>query len=121
MTLPSQIVPGQLAAAILGRCQVRFCYAPDHPAPGRRVVSPHAVYRTAAGVVRLSGVQVAGPTSQGPAGLPGWRTFDLTLVSGIEALPGRFQVSPEFRPDSPAYRDIVIDCLRGWARAGDSN
>jgi hypothetical protein len=61
------------------------------------------------------------PARPDPGVPPGWCTFDLSLVSGIEALPGRFQVSPEFRPDSPAYRDIIIDCLRGWARAGDSS
>ena len=117
MTGPAEIVPSGLAAAVIGRRQVRFSYARDARSAGPRVVSPHAIFRTAAGVVRLQGVQVAGPTSQGQADLPGWRTFDLSLMSGIETLPGRFEVAPEFRPDSPAYRRMIVDCVRGWAGA----
>ncbi len=116
MTSPGEIVPGGLAKAITGRHEVRFSYARDAPSAGPRVIRPHAMYRTAAGVVRLQGVQVAGPTSQGQADLPGWRTFDLSLMSGIETLPGRFPVAPQFRPDSPAYRRMIVDCVRGWAR-----
>lgn len=62
----------------------------------------------------MQGVQLAGPTSHGPADLPGWRTFDLGLMSGIEVLPERFEVAPEFQPRSPAYRRMIIDCTRGW-------
>ena len=117
MTSPGEIVPAELAAAVIGRRQVRFSYARDAPSAGPRVISPHAIYRTAAGVIRLQGVQVAGPTSQGQAGLPGWRTFDLSLMSGMQTLPRRFTVAPEFRPDSPAYRQMIVDCVRGWAGA----
>ena len=115
MTSPGETVPAGLAAAVISRRQVRFCYARDAASAGPRVVSPHAIYRTAAGAVRLQGVQVAGPTSQGQADLPGWRTFDLSLMSGIETLPGRFTAAPEFRPGSPAYRHMIVDCVRGWA------
>ena len=117
MTSRGESVPAELAAAVIGRRQVSFCYAQDVPSAGPRVISPHAIYRTAAGLVRLQGVQVAGPTSQGQADLPGWRTFGLSLMSGIETLPGRFEVAPEFRPDSPAYRQMIVDCVRGWAGA----
>lgn len=116
MTSGQHLVPAELAAAVLERRQVRFCYAKDQPAGEPRTVSPHAVYRTLAGKVCLQGVQVAGPSSHGPAALPGWRTFELDLMSRIEALPERFPVAPEFRPASPVYRHMIIDCLRGWSK-----
>ncbi len=118
MTRTAEAVPAELAAAVIGRRQVAFSYARDAPSAGPRVVSPHAIYLTAAGLLRLQGVQVAGPTSHGQADLPAWRTFDLSLMSGLEALPGRFRVAPQFRPDSPAYRRMIVDCVRGWAAAG---
>lgn len=117
MTRAGEAVPPELAAAVIGRRQVAFSYARDVPAAGPRVVSPHAVYRTAAGLLRLQGVQVAGPTSHGQADLPAWRTFDLSLMSGLEILPGRFRVAQQFRPDSPSYQQMIVDCVRGWAAA----
>ena len=120
MTPPGETVPAELTAAVIGRHQVRFWYARDVASAGPRVASPHAVYLTAAGVVCVQGVQVAGPTSQGQADLPGWRTFGLSLMSRIEILPDRFEVAPDFRPGSPAYHRMIVDCLRGWAGAGGS-
>jgi hypothetical protein len=111
-------VPPDLAAAVLGRRRVSFRYAPDPRAAGQRVVSPHAVYRTLTGKLCLQGVQVAGPTSHGAASLPGWRTFEVRLMSGVRELSDEFEVAAEFRPDSPAYRRMIVDCLRGWVRAG---
>lgn len=118
VTRTRQPVPAELAAAILGRRRVSFTYARDARTAGPRVVSPHAVYRTLTGKVCVQGIQVAGPTSHGGASLPGWRTFELRMMSGVRELPDAFEVAAEFRPDSPVYRRMIIDCLRGWARAG---
>ncbi len=108
-------VPGALAAAILERHLVSFCYRGDPAAAGPRIVSPHAVYRAFSGKVCLQGVQLAGPTRGGQAALPGWRTFDLSRTSEFELLATAFEVAPEFEPDNELYRRMIIDCVRGWA------
>jgi WYL domain len=118
VTRTRQPVPAELAAALLGRHRVSFTYARDPRVAGPRVVSPHAVYRTRTGKICLQGVQVAGHTSHGAGSLPDWRTFELGLMSGVRKLSEPFEVSEEFHPGSPAYRRMIIDCLRGWINAG---
>lgn len=114
MATAREMVPSQLVTAILGRHQVRLRYAGDPRAPAPRVINPHAVYESSSGQLYLQGVQVAGPSSHGEDSLPSWRTFALGLIARAEVLPTGFEVAPDFRPGSPLYHRMIIDCLRGW-------
>lgn len=107
-------VPAELAAAILARRQLRFRYLKDPGSAAPRVVSPHAVSEPVTGHIRLHGVQVAGPSSHEPARLPGWRTFDVGLMTDVEVLTSGFDVAPDYQPESPLYGRMLIDCLHGW-------
>jgi hypothetical protein len=110
-------VPAELVTAILGHRQVQLLYPRDPRPPAPRVVNPHAVYESSSGQLYLQGVQVAGPSSHGEDSLPGWRTFTVGLIAGAEVLPTGFEVAPDFRPGSPLYHRMIIDCLRGWRPA----
>lgn len=114
MASERDVVPAGLAAAILQRRQLRFCYRKDPGASAPRVVNPHVVSESAAGHVRLHGVQVAGPSSHEPTRLPGWRTFDVALMTDVEVLATGFRVAGDYQPGSPIYDRMLIDCLHGW-------
>jgi hypothetical protein len=75
-----------------------------------RVVQPHALYRTSGGRLLLDAYQVAGESSSGD--LPGWREFDLALVSDIEPLADGFDVAPGFDPGALKYRRGVVAMVR---------
>jgi hypothetical protein len=115
-------VPDELVDAILGCHPVKFSYTRQALTSGLRVVRPHALYESAPGTISLSGVQVSGPTSHAsPAsgGLPGWRLFDVAMIADIEVQPGVFRPDRGFRPQSPRFGRLLLDCLHGWAhRAG---
>lgn len=117
MAAAREMVPSELVTAILGHRQVRLRYPGDPRTSAPRVVNPHAVYESSAGQLYLLGVQIGGPSSHGEDSLPGWRTFALGLIGGAEVLPTRFEVAPDFRPGSPLYHRMIIDCLRGWRPA----
>lgn len=72
----------------------------------RRVLHPHAVYRTSAGVLRLEGVQVGGATSSGS--LPGWRELELMRVADVRVLDTEFEPSGDFNLAAPRYRHGLI-------------
>ena len=92
---------GDLIEAVQARRAVELVYG-----GGARVVHPHAVYRTAAGNLRLDALQVSGATSSGP--LPGWRDFNLMKIAGLRVLETTFEVSPEFNLAAERYRHGLL-------------
>ena len=70
-----------------------------------RVIHPHALYRTAAGNLRLEAVQVSGATS---GELPGWRDFELMRIVNIRVLPAVFEPAADFNPRSPRYEHGLL-------------
>ena len=75
-----------------------------------RVVHPHALYRASGGRLFLDAYQVAGESSSGD--LPGWREFDLALVSDVEPLGHAFEVAPGFDPGALKYRRGLVAIVR---------
>jgi hypothetical protein len=110
-------VPDELVDAILGRHPVKFSYTRRPLTSAPRVVRPHALYESSPGTISLSGVQVSGPTSHSPASgkRPGWRLFDIGMIADLEVQPGRFEPDPGFRPRSPRFGRLIVDCRHGWA------
>jgi hypothetical protein len=93
---------GDLVEAVRAHRVVELRYR----AQGTRVVHPHAVYRTAAGGLRLDGVQVSGVTSSGS--LPGWRDFELMKIADVLVLGAEFDPAPDFDRAAPKYRHGLI-------------
>jgi hypothetical protein len=92
---------GDLIEAVRARRVVELVYG-----DGVRVVHPHAVYRTAAGNLRLDALQVSGVTSSGS--LPGWRDFNLMKIADVRVLETTFDVSPEFNLAAERYRHGLL-------------
>jgi hypothetical protein len=110
-----RIVPDELVNAILSRHPVKFRYTKDMRTSAPRIVRPHALYESSPEKISLQGVQVAGPTSHGRMDLPGWRMFDISMIADVEILPEVFTPDKSFRPRSPFFRHLIVDCLHGWA------
>jgi hypothetical protein len=111
-------VPDELVDAILGCHPVTFSYTRQALTSAPRVVRPHALYESSPGTISVSGVQMSGPTSQAGAAsgnLPGWRLFDVAMIADLEVQPGVFQPDRGFRPRSPRFGRLIVDCLDGWA------
>jgi hypothetical protein len=111
-------VPDELVDAILGRHPVKFSYTRQALTSAPRVVRPHALYESSPGTVSLSGVQVSGPTSHArpvSGTRPGWRLFDVAMIADLEVQPGVFEPDPGFRPRSPRFGRLIVDCRNGWA------
>jgi hypothetical protein len=47
--------------------------------------------------------------------LPGWRLFNISMIADVEVLPEVFTPDKSFRPRSPFFRHLIVDCLHGWA------
>ena len=109
-------VPDELVDAILGCHPVKFSYTRQALTSAPRVVRPHALYESSPGKISLSGVQVSGPTSQASGDLPGWRLFDVSAIADLEVRPGVFKADRRFRPRSPRFGRLILDCLHGWAK-----
>ncbi len=92
---------GDLIEAVRARRAVELVYG-----GGSRVVHPHAVYRTAAGNLRLDALQVSGATSSGA--LPGWRDFNLMKIAEVRVLEAEFEPAPDFNRESERYRHGVL-------------
>jgi hypothetical protein len=89
----------QLVQATLGHEVVAFNYG-GH----RRVVEPHMVALHGAGEVVLFGYQVGGQSRQGE--LPGWRTFVVTEIDGLEDAGRKFEGA---RGDfNPSGQELVV-------------
>ena len=121
MIILGRTVPDELVDAILGRHPVKFSYTRQALTSAPRVVRPHALYESSPGTISLSGVQVSGPTSHasrasgGSGGLPGWRLFGVAMIADLEVQPGVFEPDRSFRPRSPRFGRLIVDCLDGWA------
>jgi hypothetical protein len=109
-----QAVPDELVEAILGCQVVRFRYVKAARTAGPRLVQPHALHQSSPAKITLSGVQMTGPTSDSRAQLPGWRTFDVSLISDLEVLPDVFTPDQRYRPGSSRLRRLLVDCVDGW-------
>jgi hypothetical protein len=112
-------VPDELVDAILGRHPVTFSYTRQALTSAPRAVRPHALYQSSPGTISLSGVQGSGPTSPASGGLPGWRLFDVSMIADLEVRPGVFKPDRSFRPRSPRFGRLILDCLHGWAGQAD--
>jgi predicted DNA-binding transcriptional regulator YafY len=88
---------GALADAIRSHRAVELLYDGDVTT---RIVHPHALYRTAAGLC-LDAVQVAGHTTSGE--LPAWKRFRLMKIARLRVLEARFDTAPDFDPASDTY------------------
>lgn len=89
----------QLVQATLGHEVVAFNYG-GH----RRVVEPHMVALHGAGEVVLFGYQVGGQSRQGE--VPGWRTFVVTEIDGLEDAGRKFEGA---RGDfNPSGQELVV-------------
>jgi predicted DNA-binding transcriptional regulator YafY len=93
---------GDLVEAVRAHRVVELWYRGQ----GARVVHPHAVYRTAAGGLRVDGVQVSGASSSGS--LPGWRDFELMRISDVRVLGARFGPAPDYDRGAAKYRHGLI-------------
>jgi hypothetical protein len=113
-------VPDELISAILGCHPVRFRYLRRALTSAPRVVRPHALYESSPRKISLSGVQLSGPTSQASGDLPGWRMFDVSMIADPQVLPGVFAVDRGFRPRSPRFGRLILDCRDGWAEPADA-
>ena len=109
-------MPDELAGAILSCHPVTFSYTRQALTSAAREVRPHALYESSPGKISLSGVQVSGPTSSGPGALPGWRLFDVAMITDVEVQPGVFEPDPDFRPRSARFGRLILDCRHGWAK-----
>lgn len=72
----------------------------------RRVVHPHAVYRTSAGKLYMDAIQVSGDTRSGS--LPGWRQFELMRIADLRVLDASFGLAPDYDPASERYRHGLL-------------
>lgn len=88
----------QLVQATLGHDVIAFTYDGRH-----RVVEPHMLALHGAGEVVLLGYQVGGQSRKGD--VPGWRTFIVTEIDGLEAAGRKFEGS---RGDfNPGHQELV--------------
>src|SRR5712671_4654543 len=75
-----------ITAAMAARCLLSFTYRGQS-----RVVEPHVLgWQHAA--KRLLGYQISGESTSGD--LPEWRRFDLSGISSVTVLQGRFTARP---------------------------
>jgi hypothetical protein len=109
------VVPDEIVDAILAHRTVKLCYKKDRWSSSARTINPYALYRSSANKVCLHGVQVAGPSSSDRAGGSGWRIFDISLISDVEFVSEEFEIRRDYKPHSPMYKNLIIDCLHGWS------
>lgn len=95
---------GDLADAVRGHRVVELQYTSGGRVEAR-VIHPHALYRTAAGNVRLEAVQVSGATS---GELPGWRDFELMRIVDVRVLSAVFEPAADYNPTSPRYQHGLL-------------
>jgi len=95
-----------LAHAIETRHVIRFRYLSDPPRAWRWV-EPHVLFESPHGKLLLDGVQVAGYSSNASAGFPVWRQFEVSMITEVEALAERFEVSIDLRLDAERYARVV--------------
>ena len=95
---PEAIIRG----ALRERRLLAFRYH-EHP----RRAEPHALGRLKDGDVVLLAWQVAGGSRSEPP--PGWRTFQLTDITGLELLAETFTPRPDYRPEKTKLRVILAE------------
>ena len=97
-TTPEELIRG----ALRERRLLTFRYH-EHP----RRAEPHALGRLKDGDVVLLAWQVAGGSRSEPP--PGWRTFQLTDITGLELLAETFTPRPDYRPEKTKLRVILAE------------
>ena len=95
---------GDLADAVRGHRVVEVRYTSGDKSE-TRIIHPDALYRTAAGDVRLEAVQVGGATS---GELPGWRAFELMRIVDVRVLSAVFEPAADYNPTSPRYHHGLL-------------
>ena len=73
--------------------------------PLPRVIEPYGVCRTSKGKIMVVCKQVAGFTKAG--GMEGYRNLDLKKIKEVEIMDRGFEVSSDFNPSDPKYKDWV--------------
>lgn len=95
---------GLLCETIEGRRAVSFRYGKDG---GSRLCHPHILYEGSTGKLLVDCYQVGGYSSSGS--VPGWKPFELRLVSSLELRGETFDPAPGYNPANRS-RYVRIVC-----------
>lgn len=101
-SMDAERVSDVLCGAIARRAVVAVEYAGT-----RRLLAPHAVFRSATGQALLHALEVAGGDA---APLPGLRNFDLRHIGACEPTDRTFTPDPAFDPAARRFR-YGVDCV----------
>ena len=98
---PKAELQATLLRAIASRREIELFYKRAGSATGRRMVAPHALFRSGDGRHFLHAFQTEGVSDRG--GLPDWRSFALESIAGATILSAQFEPREDYDPASKAY------------------
>ncbi len=71
-----------------------------------RTVHPQVLYRSSAGAAEIDCYQVSGESRSGGP-VPGWRSFELTEISGIKLLEGEYGPASGLNLQAAKYATVL--------------